>query len=143
MIDNNLNSTVSIEINAPASKVWDGLTNPAIVKQYFFGTEVKSNWKVGSSVTWSGEWKGQVYQDKGEVLEVEPEKLLVMTYWSAMSGLPDQTENYKTITYKLEAHGDKTKLTLTQDNNKTQQEAEHSTENWKTVLEGLKKLLEK
>jgi hypothetical protein len=35
-----------------------------------------------------------------------------------------------------------TRLSLTQDNNATQEEAEHSEQNWKIVLEGIKKLLE-
>jgi len=142
-MNKDFNTKVEIEIKAPASKVWDGITNPAVVKKYFFGTEVKSNWKVGSAVTWTGEWKGKAYQDKGEVLEVEPEKLLSLTYWSAMSGLPDKPENYKTITYKLSEHDDKTKVTLLQDNNKSEEEAKHTKENWTKVLEGLKDLLEK
>ncbi|MGZ4038890.1 MAG: SRPBCC domain-containing protein, partial [Bacteroidia bacterium] len=35
----------SLTINAPAAKVWKALTDASIVKQYFFGTNVKSDWK--------------------------------------------------------------------------------------------------
>jgi hypothetical protein len=31
---------------------------------------------------------------------------------------------------------------VTQDNNASQEEADHSEENWRTVLDGIKKLLE-
>src|SRR5215204_5744439 len=66
----------SATINAPASKVWDALTKPEQIKQYMFGTQVTTDWKVGSPITYTGEWKGQAYEDKGKVLEIEPAKAL-------------------------------------------------------------------
>lgn len=135
-------ASVSMVINAPPSKVWDALTKPELVKQYFFGTQVTTDWKVGSPVTYTGEWEGKKYVDKGKVLEVVPEKLLVSTYWSAFSGLPDTSENYKTVRYELSSEGGGTRVVVTQDNNATQADADHSEQNWKTVLEGMKKLLE-
>ena len=44
----------AITINAPASKVWDALTNPDLIKQYLFGTEVTTDWQVGSPITYRG-----------------------------------------------------------------------------------------
>ncbi|MBI3579762.1 MAG: SRPBCC domain-containing protein [Ignavibacteriales bacterium] len=133
----------AITINAPAAKVWHALTNPELIKQYLFGTEVTTDWQPGSSITYRGVWKGKTYEDKGKILQVDPEKLLVSTFWSSLSGVPDLPEHYKTITYKLSAEGKGTKITLTQDNNANQQEAQHSEENWKMVLNALKQLLEK
>jgi uncharacterized protein YndB with AHSA1/START domain len=135
-------SKSSITINAPASKVWDALTDPALIQQYLFGTRVTSDWKVGSPITYQGVWEGKPYEDKGRILQVEPEKLLVSTFWSALAGLPDVPENYKTVRYELSPMGNSTKLTLIQDNNASQEEADHSTQNWRIVLDGLKKLLE-
>ena len=132
----------TVMIDAPPSKVWEALTKPELVKQYFFGTQVASDWKVGSSVTYSGEWEGTKYEDKGIVLEVVPEKLLVSTYWSAFSGLPDAPENYQTVRYELSPEGSGTRLVVTQDNSSTQEDADHSASNWKMILDGLKKLLE-
>jgi uncharacterized protein YndB with AHSA1/START domain len=129
-------------INAPASKVWDALTKPDQIKQYLFGTEVTTDWQVGSPITYKGEWKGKAYEDKGKVLEIEPGKRLVSTFWSALAGLPDTPENYKTVGYELSPEGDRTKLTITQDNNATQEEATEAEQNWRTVLDGIKKLLE-
>jgi len=129
-------------INAPASKVWDALTKPDQIKQYLFGTEVTTDWQVGSPITYKGEWKGQAYEDKGRVLEIEPGKRLVSTFWSALAGLPDTPENYKTVGYELSPAGDATRLTITQDNNATQEEATDAEQNWRTVLDGIKKLLE-
>ena len=131
-----------LTINAPASKVWDALTDPKMIKQYLFGTEVTTTWKVGSPITYKGEWEGKSYEDKGEVIQNEPGKLLVSTYWSSMSGLPDFPEYFKTVRYELTPDGNGTKLTITQDNNDSQEDATHSEQNWKMVLEGIKKVVE-
>jgi hypothetical protein len=59
-----------------------------------------------------------------------------------MAGLSDLPENYKIVRYELSPEVDGTRLTVTQDNNSTPDEASHSSQNWKMVLEGIKKLLE-
>jgi len=135
-------ATATATIIAPASKVWDALTKPEQIKQYMFGTQVTTDWKVGSPIAYKGEWKGKSYEDKGKVLEIEPRKRLVSTFWSALAGLPDKPENYKTVGYELAPEGDRTKLTITQDNNASQEEANEAEKNWKMVLEGIKKLVE-
>jgi uncharacterized protein YndB with AHSA1/START domain len=133
----------AITINAPASQVWDALTNPAMIKQYLFGTEAISDWKVGSPIVYKGTWEGKAYEDKGKILRVEPHKLLETTYWSGNSGLPDIPENYNTVTYELSANGNQTTVSLTQDNNASAEARDHAEQNWGMVLDGMKKLLEK
>lgn len=135
-------SKSAIAINAPTSKVWDALTKPELIKQYLFGTEVTTDWQVGSPIIYKGEWEGKAYEDKGKVLQIEKEKLLVSTFWSSLSALADIPENYKTVRYELSADDKGTRLTITQDNNNSQEEADHSRQNWKMVLEGIKKLVE-
>ena len=54
------------------------------------GTNLATDWKVGSPITWSGEWKGTPYVDKGTVLEVEPGRRLAYTHWSPMGGSEDR-----------------------------------------------------
>jgi len=132
----------AITINVPTSKVWDAVTNPLLIKQYLFGTEVTTDWQVGSPITYKGIWEGKAYEDKGKVLQIKPEQLLVSTFWSSLSGTPDIPESYQTVRYELSTEGDGTRLTITQDNNSSREEAEHSEQNWKMVLEGMKKLLE-
>jgi uncharacterized protein YndB with AHSA1/START domain len=80
-----------ISIHAPVAKVWEALTKPELIKQYLFGTEVTTDWQVGCPITYKGEWKGKAYKDKGEVLQIEPEKLLVSTFWSSLSLSPKTT----------------------------------------------------
>ena len=141
-MSNTATAKATTVINAPPSKVWDALTQPEQIKQYLFGTQVTTDWRVGSPITYKGEWKGKPYEDKGKVLEIEPRKRLVSTFWSALAGLPDTPENYKTVRYELAPEGDRTKLTITQDNNATQEEATEAEKNWRMVLDGIKKLLE-
>ena len=134
----------SVAIDAPRAKVWEALTNPEKVKEYMHGTKLSTDWKEGSPITWKGEWKGKSYEDKGKVLEVVPERLLKNTHWSPMGGSEDKPENYHTVTYELEEQDGKTILTLTQDNNATQQEADKmADDNWGPVLKGLKETAEK
>ena len=140
---NNLTGKASITIDAPASKVWEALTTPELIKQYFFGTEASSDWKVGSPITFSGAYKGKSYHDKGTILEVIPNKIFRYTYWSSMSGVEDKPENYVPITYALVESQDKTTLTVTQQNIPDEKIKAHSEENWKKVLANLKQLLEK
>src|SRR6266511_659337 len=129
-------------IHAPASKVWEALTKPELIKQYLFGTNVISDWKVGSPITYKGEWEGKPFEDKGKILKLEPEKLLMSTHWSQLSGVPDSPENYHTVTYQLSEKDGSTDVAITQDNNANEEERVHSEQNWKTVLDGMKKLLE-
>jgi uncharacterized protein YndB with AHSA1/START domain len=134
----------TVTIDAPRAKVWDALTDPAKVRQYLHGTDLSTDWKIGSPIIWRGEWKGRAYVDKGTVLAFEPGRLLRTTHWSPLGGTEDKPENYHTVTYELAGDGDMTTLTLTQDNNATQTEADDMAEhNWGPVLRTLKEIAEK
>ena len=139
----NITGTAAVTINVPAVKLWHALTTPEIIKQYFFGTEAISDWQVGSPLVFKGEWQGKQYEDKGTILKVIPLKLFQYNFWSSMSGIEDKPENYVTITYDLSEKNNATTLTITQENIPDEKTKEHSEENWKKVLEDLKKLLER
>src|SRR5215211_7361527 len=141
-MDKTLVAKASITINAPASRVWEALTNPVLIKQYLFGAEVITDWKEGSRIIYKGTYEGKDYEDKGSVLNAEPNKLLLITHWSPLSGSPDSPENYHKVSYELTGENGGTHLTITQDNNATQEEQEQNSNFWKMVLDGMKKLLE-
>ena len=132
----------SITIKAPAAKVWKALTDASIVKQYFFGTNVKSDWKKGSPIIWEGEWEGKSYQDTGKILDIDPGKYIKYNYWSSMSGTENKPENYANITYTLDEKDGKTELKLTQDNIKNKESLEHSEQNWMMVFGKMKEMVE-
>ena len=52
----------------------EAIIDPVKVKQYFFGTDLVTNWEVGKPIFFRGEWEGQAYEDKGTVLQFEPKK---------------------------------------------------------------------
>lgn len=108
-----------------------------------FGANVVSDWKEGGQIVWKGEWQGKAYEDKGVILKIEPERVLQFSHLSPLSGLPDTPENYHTVTIELSGEGARTHVSLSQDNNPTEQVRGHSEKNWKMMLASLKKLLEK
>ncbi|MEU8221852.1 SRPBCC domain-containing protein [Kribbella sp. NPDC048915] len=132
-------AVAEIDIDAPPSRVWDALTEPESLKELWFGAEVKTDWQQGSPITWSGEWEGKPYQDKGEILQVEPHRLLKLTHFSPLTGQPDVPENYHTLTYTLTGN---THLKLEQDNNTSEDEATHSEQMWNQLLAKLKQTAE-
>jgi uncharacterized protein YndB with AHSA1/START domain len=135
-------AAMAISLNAPASKVWKALTDPSIIKQYLFGTEAESDWKKGSKITYRGEWDGKQYEDKGEIVDIVPERLLHTTYFSSMRGKEDLPENYNNVIYDLKEDNGHTILTLSQDNIDSEEELLHSEENWSRVLDGMKRIVE-
>lgn len=134
---------IQIGISAPKQKVWDALTNPIQIKKYMFGTEASSDWKVGSPITFRGEWEGKSYEDKGTILEMEKEKILKYNYWSNFSGDKDEPSNYSNITYLLGWQDGKTEFTVMQDNFKSKEARAQSEKNWGMMLGTIKDLLEK
>jgi uncharacterized protein YndB with AHSA1/START domain len=133
----------SITIQATAEKVWDALTNPETIKQYLFGTEVFTDWQVGSPIIYKGQWKDQPYEDKGTIVALIPNKLLQTTYWSVFSEREDTPDNYLLVTYRLSEADGATTLSITTDKNPTEEDAENVSKNWAYVLQMMKDLLEK
>ena len=136
-------ATADTEISASPAQVWSALTDPEQIKKYMFGTDVETDWREGSPITWKGEYEGKAYEDKGEIVEVVPERRLKFTHFSPLSGQDDVPENYHTLTYEIEARLGKTHLSLSQDNNASAEEAEHSKGNWEMMLAGLKEVVER
>ena len=132
----------SVEIDADSGRVWEALTSHQAIKQYMFGTTVESDWRVGSPITWSGEWQGKAYQDKGEILRFEPVRCLSYSHYSPLSGARDEPDSYHTVTIELAADDGRTRVSLAQNKNATEEERDHSQENWQMMLGGLKKYLE-
>ncbi len=142
MKSNDIIAKVETSINVSVAQVWDALVNSSTIKKYMFGTTVISDWKEGSKIVWTGEWQGKSYEDKGTILQLKPMTKLQYTHFSPLTGLPDIPENYHTVTVELTDKGKQTIVSLSQDNNSTQQAKEHSEKNWGMMLASLKKLLE-
>jgi uncharacterized protein YndB with AHSA1/START domain len=134
------NAKTSIE--ASSGEVWKALVTPKAIKQYMFGADVQSDWNEGSRITWKGEMKGKKYEDKGVIRRADPEHILQYSHFSPLSGKPDIPENYHIVTIRLAGKGERTEVSLSQDNNPDEKARRESEKNWGTMLSGLKKYVE-
>ena len=139
---------VSVAIRAPEKKVWAALTDPDLIRQYFMGSNVSTDWKVGSPITFRGEYNGKTYEDKGKILAFKPNKELKFSHWSPTSGTEDARKNYNVVDITLGKANGSTEVTLTQsklEGDITDDDRAHRddyTKNWTSVLNGLKKVVE-
>lgn len=115
---------------------------PDAIKQWMFGVDVESDWEVGSRITWSGEFKGTTFEDKGEIIQFDPSNTLSYSHFSPMSGNPDKPENYHTVTIRLSEGAGATMVTLSQDNNPNEKTRAESVKNWNAMLRALKEYVE-
>lgn len=148
-MDKTLFVTNTIDINAPATKVWDALTNPSETKKYMFGCEAISEWEPGTDLLWQGTYEGKdMVFVKGKIVEIKPETLLSYTTIDPYSSVADIPENYLTVTYKLKEENGKTILTATQGNYATVDDGEKRYREtmqgggWEPILTQIKKLVE-
>jgi uncharacterized protein YndB with AHSA1/START domain len=136
---------VSKTVDAPSGKVWRALTTPEMLKTYFMGADVESDWKVGHPIRFRGTYEGKAYEDHGEIRSFEPERRLAFSHFSPLAGAKDAPENYNLITIDLEPAGVKTKVTLTQAKLNGEpkpselEQRDAYARNWSAVLDGLSK----
>lgn len=132
----------SIVVEQDAKRVWTALTDPAEICHYFFGTQVITDWTVGGPIVFQGEWQGKTYRDHGRILAFDPPRLVTMTHYSPLTGLPDLPENYHTVSYLLEPAPTGTTVTIRQGGNRSAGEVTESERTWNLVLTNLKSYLE-
>ncbi|GHS86138.1 hypothetical protein AGMMS50218_05440 [Actinomycetota bacterium] len=127
-----------VHVDAVPEAVWRALTDPALVREYFFGTTLVTDWRVGSPIVYRGEWEGRAYEDRGTVLEVDRPRRLVTDYFSPSSGLPDEPGNHQRVTYEVAPEDGGSRVTIVQDGNRDDEGAQHAAANWASVLGGLR-----
>lgn len=126
-------------IETTPEKLWEALTSSEFTRQYFFNTDIVSDWSVGSRIALVQNGKTN---DEGEVLEVDPPKRLSYTFHHLLSE-EAKKETPSKVTFVLEPHGKLVKLTLTHDNFPPGSVVIGPISNgWPKILSGLKSLLE-
>jgi uncharacterized protein YndB with AHSA1/START domain len=127
-------------IRTTPAKLWQALVDPEFTRQYWAETWQECEWKPGAS------WKLMIPDgrigDAGEVLEIEPQKRLVLSWRCEFQ--PDlKAEGFSRLTYELEPVGDSVKLTLIHEMDKPNSKLiEAVTQGWPHLLSSLKSLLE-
>jgi uncharacterized protein YndB with AHSA1/START domain len=121
-IAKNLIARSGIQINNTVDEAWNALVNPEIVEKYMLGSQQLSDWRKGSRIVWKKNFNGTKFEDKGEILEITPQKSLKYTHYSPASGKPDALENYQTVSVTLKKNAKGTTIELTSDNNASEKE---------------------
>lgn len=127
-------------IRTTPDKLWNALTSPDFIKQYWFGSSCESEWKAGSP------WKllfpdGQL-ADAGEIVESAPPRRLVIKWRNEWK--PElKAEGYSRCVFEIEQAGNAVKLTVV---HTIEQESSKFIEavsgGWPKVISNLKSLLE-
>ena len=133
----------TVTINAPVQKVWEMLTQPELVKLWQYGSDLLTDWKVGSEIKFSTEWEGEIFEQWGKILEIKPNELIKYSLFAPRPGLEDKPENYFIMSYILSSENGKTKLEIIQEDNRPNAVQEEPEGEENPVLKSLKMLAEK
>jgi uncharacterized protein YndB with AHSA1/START domain len=131
-----------VEIRAPARKVWLALTAPDLVKQWQYGSDLVTTWEVGTPIIFRNEWNGQVFEQKGTVLEFIPESRLKYSLFFPRPDLQDIPEHCIFMTYELTKGDEATSLLIRQEDPRPTPPDESSGDDDPDVLSHLKELVE-
>ena len=127
-------------IRTSPQKLWDALTTPEFIRQYWFDMTQESEWKPGAS--WTMKFADGRVADAGEVLEVDPPRRLVLK-WRNEFREELKAEGPARCVYDIEQDGEIVKLTVThtieKDNAKF---IEAVAGGWPRILSSLKSMLE-
>jgi DNA-binding transcriptional ArsR family regulator/uncharacterized protein YndB with AHSA1/START domain len=140
-------------IRTTPEKLWQALTDPAFTVRYW-GVELTSDWKVGSSITW--EYKGVTMADPAQtVLVADVNRRLAYTWHTItpefgelIGSSPEEVaalaaEQRSNVSFEIEPTGDLVKLTVTHGGFESGSTILPGiSEGWPTILASLKTLLE-
>jgi uncharacterized protein YndB with AHSA1/START domain len=127
-------------IRTTPEQLWSALTNPDLMKQYWFGMHQESDWKPGSP--WRLVFADGRIADTGEIVEVDKPKRLVIKWRNEFR--PElKSEGHALCTYELEAMNGAVKLTITHAIEYSGSKfIEAVSGGWPRILSNLKSLLE-
>jgi uncharacterized protein YndB with AHSA1/START domain len=126
-------------IETTPEKLWEALTSSEFSKRYWFNTELKTDWKIGSpfALVMDG-----TTTDVGEILEVDRPRRLSYTFHHVLSEAARKERPTKVV-FVLEPHGKLVKLTLThEDFEDGSVILDGISRGWPAILAGLKTMLE-
>ncbi len=132
----------TLKINASRQKVWDTITKADYVKLWQYGSDLLTNWEIGSDITFRTEWQDKVFEQWGKVLEVNPTEIVKYSLFAPRPELEDKPENYFIMSYILTEENGVTKLEIIQEDNRPNAVQEEPQGEENPVLKLLKEIAE-
>ncbi len=126
-------------IETTPEKLWEALTSSEFTRQYWFDTEIRSNWTIGAPLALV--MNGEV-TDSGEILEMDRPRRLAYSFKHELD--PELRKEPATrVVFTLEPFGNVVRLTVTHDGFGIGSKLfEGIGKGWPVILSGLKSLLE-
>ena len=129
-----------IYIRATPERIWQGLTDSDLVRQYYFGSVIDSEFKAGAAITYKQPDTGRI-DITGDVIEADPPRRLVHSFKVAWD--PDVDDPPTRVTWEITQMGDSCLVSVTHDGFTDENATFASTrDGWPMILSGLKTLLE-
>lgn len=127
-------------IRTTPEALWSALTTAEFMKQYWFGMDFESDWKVGAP--WKLSFPDGRVADTGEILELEPLRRIVLKWRNEFR--PELTvEGYAQCAIELEPQESAVKLTIHHSIERADSKViEAVSGGWPKILSNLKSLLE-
>ena len=131
-------------IRTTPAKLWEALTTPEFMRQYWFGSIAESQWTAGSS--WKLLFQDGSLADSGEIVEAEPGRRLVIRWLNEWK--PEfKAEGAARCTMEIEPVADvdvpAVKLSITHEIEREDSPFIGTVSNgWPRILSNLKSLLE-
>ncbi|MFL6840557.1 MAG: SRPBCC family protein [Bradyrhizobium sp.] len=126
-------------IETTPEQLWEALTNSEFTKRYWFDTEVRSDWKVGSHVALA---MGGKTTDTGEILEADRPRRLSYTFKHQLME-EMRNEPATKVVFTIEPYGNLVKLTVTHEGFvEGSKLLDGISKGWPAIISGLKSLLE-
>ena len=127
-------------IRTTPPNLWEALTEPQFVRQYWFNTTVECGWKKGSPWKMVGS-DGRVV-DTGEILEIDPPRRMIIRWQNEWK--PElKAEGPSRCTIELDPVGSAVKLTITHEIDRPESKFITAVSGgWPRILSNLKSLLE-
>jgi uncharacterized protein YndB with AHSA1/START domain len=127
-------------IRATPAKLWEALTQPQFIRQYWFATNIECDWKQGSP--WKMASPDGTLTDTGEIVEIDPPRRMVIRW--RHEWMPElKAEGASRCTIELEPVDRAVKLTITHEIERSESKLITAVSGgWPVILSNLKSLLE-
>ena len=127
-------------IRTTPEKLWQALTDPEFIRQYWLGSTISSSWQKGAPWTLSKS-DGQI-DTTGEILEIDPPRRVVIRWQNER--IPElAADGPSRCTIELAVMGDAVKLTILHEIERPDSKLINAVSGgWPLVLSNLKSLLE-